>query len=288
MPDKIGIIGNGFVGDAVHYGFSASIDNIKVYDKDHNKSLNTIEEVLDCEFVFVCLPTPMRKAEGGDADLSILINFFSYVAEVEATEAIYILKSTVPVGTTEMLSSLHEDLKIVHNPEFLTANNARQDFANAERTVIGGHPDITRKVSELYTDFMLEALHEEPILVHSRESELIKYSANCFLALKVSYFNTIFQLCQGLGIDFENVIAGTCSDSRIGYSHSSVPGPDGDFGYGGTCFPKDVNAMIKMLNRHDVNADMLKASWLQNLSVRKFWDWSNSPSAVTCNNGDQE
>lgn len=281
MDNYIGIIGNGFVGDAVYYGFSASVDNIKVYDKDDNKSLNSIEEVLDCDFVFVCLPTPMTNVKGSEVDLSILIDFFSYVSEIEATDSIYILKSTVPIGTTDMLSSLHKELKIVHNPEFLTANNARDDFVNAERTVIGGSSDLAKKVSNLYSEHLLDSLYEDPILVDSKESELIKYSSNCFLALKVSYFNMIFELCKSIGIDFNSVVNGTCSDSRIGRSHSSVPGPDGDFGYGGTCFPKDINAMINMMNRYGIDNNMLTASWLQNLRLRRNWDWASIPSAVT-------
>ena len=277
---SIGIIGNGFVGDAVHNGFSEQNILCKVYDKDPMKTLNTIEEVLDCDFVFVCLPTPMTNESGGHADLSILIDFFNYVIQVDATEAVYIIKSTVPVGTTEMINSLSENLQVVHNPEFLTAANARSDFLNAERTVIGGENDVCEKVSEMLKNTILHQ-YEDPIIVSSDESELTKYASNCFLALKVSYFNMIYQLCEKRNIDFKNVVSATCSDSRIGNSHSSVPGPDGDFGYGGTCFPKDINAMIKTLWEHDVDSRMLEASWNQNLQVRKNRDWANNPSAVS-------
>ncbi len=277
---SIGVVGNGFVGDAVNNGFLHQDISCKVYDKNPMKTLNTIEEVLDCEFVFVCLPTPMTNESGGHADLSILMDFFNYVVEVDATEAVYIIKSTVPVGTTEMINSLSEKLKVVHNPEFLTAANARSDFLNAERTVIGGEINSCNKVSRMLQETIL-AGYEEPIIVSSDESELTKYASNCFLALKVSYFNMIHQLCEKRNLDFKNVAEATCSDSRIGFSHSSVPGPDGDFGYGGTCFPKDINAMIKTLWEHDVDSRMLEASWNQNLQVRKKRDWANNPSAVS-------
>ena len=117
--------------------------------------------------------------------------------------------------------------------------------------------------------------------MNSKASELVKYSANTFLALKVSFFNMVFEFSHKNNINFDDVIEGVCSDSRIGYSHSNVPGPDGDYGYGGTCFPKDINAMIRMMDRFDVDSLLLKASWHYNKNRRKNWDWADNPSAVT-------
>ena len=282
--ERIGVVGNGFVGGAVAHGFVRKGLDVFVYDKQPNRSLDSIEDVLSCDFIFVCLPTPMNSAEGGDADLSILIEFFEYINEIEAFDPIYILKSTVPVGTTEMLSSLNKEIKLVHNPEFLTAANAKEDFLNPERTVIGGPAELAQIVSNLFMDYFCTERNkvcEKPILMDSKASEIVKYSANSFLALKVSFFNMVFELSKKTGVNFDDVVNGVCSDSRIGYSHTLVPGPDGQMGYGGTCFPKDINAMIKMLERLNIDNDILKASWYYNKNMRKEWDWSSNPSAVT-------
>jgi UDPglucose 6-dehydrogenase len=278
MQATIGIIGNGFVGGAVSYGFITRGAYVKVYDKDANRRLDSMKSVLGCNFVFVCLPTPMLSAEGDDADLSILIEFFDGVVSEEDFNPIYVIKSTVPVGPTEMISSLHKDLNVVHNPEFLTASNARRDFINAERTVIGGKNSLADAVENVYSQYFPEI---PSIKMASSASELVKYTANSFLALKVSYFNMIFEFAEKSKINFYDVISGVSSDSRIGESHCSVPGPDGDFGYGGTCFPKDVNAMIKMLDRQDIYSRILEASWHYNKKRRKHWDWAESPSAVS-------
>ena len=275
---KIGVIGNGFVGGAISYGFVSRGADVKVYDREPERSLDAIESVLSCDFVFVCLPTPMLSPEGGDADLSILIDFFEHAVSLEKLDPIYIIKSTVPVGTTEMISCLHKDLKVIHNPEFLTAANAREDFINSERTVLGGDDSLTSIVSDLYYAYFQEDL---TVTMSSKASELVKYTANSFLALKVSYFNMVFEFARKNNINFGDVVSGACLDSRIGFSHTGVPGPDGDYGYGGTCFPKDINAMINMFGRSEVDNLILRSSWEYNKKIRKSWDWSNKPSAVS-------
>ena len=126
----IGIVGNGFVGNAVYQNFRDKII-CKVYDVDKNRSLNTLGEVINCDFIFVCLPTPMK--EGGECDLTIINNFFDKLPE--CIPATFIIKSTVPIGTTKTFTEKHN---VIHNPEFLTARNAIQDFANNERNIVGG------------------------------------------------------------------------------------------------------------------------------------------------------
>ena len=130
----IGIVGNGFVGNAVHQNFKDKVP-CKVYDVDKTRSLNTLGEVIDQDFIFVCLPTPMKSS--GECDLSILDKFFESLPEhIVGT---FFLKSTVPIGTTEKYYERHN---IIHNPEFLTARNAIQDFANNERNIVGGDMDL--------------------------------------------------------------------------------------------------------------------------------------------------
>lgn len=277
----ISVIGNGFVGGAVAHGFSHL--QPKVYDVDSQRSECSLQEALEQEFIFVCLPTPMISVEGGKANLSILHGFFEGIAK-EVVHGVFIVKSTVPVGTTKQLQKTFPQFKFVHNPEFLTAANAKNDFLNADRTVIGGN-DLTalQSVLELYqSQFPNIPIH----VMTSDESELVKYTANCFLAVKTMFFNEIKLLSEAFDADYSKVIAGVVSDKRIGASHTRVPGPDGDYGFGGTCFPKDINALIHTIDSVEHNqekrssSDILKAVWERNKQVRGNWDWANSKSAV--------
>ena len=136
MRTTIGIVGNGFVGGAIVQGFSTFKD-VVVYDKDPKRSVNTLEEILDSKYVFVCLPTPMTSAEGGECNLSIIEAFFSGVEYNK--DQVFIIKSTVPVGTTKRLQNEYGLPNIVHCPEFLTARTARVDFICASRSIVGGN-----------------------------------------------------------------------------------------------------------------------------------------------------
>ena len=276
MQKTIGIIGNGFVGNAVAKGFEDRLD-VLICDLDKDKSTHTMMQTLRCDYVFVCLPTPMISAEGGKCNLSILDNFFEEVSTIE-TKATFIIKSTVPVGTTDRLCELYPHMNIVHNPEFLTAANAEHDFINADRHVIGGDAKLAFDVGTLYSTYFP---HIPVYTMRSSESECVKYFANCFLASKVMVFNEMRMLCDNLpGVDYDRVMEGVCSDERIGNSHTSVPGPDGDYGFGGTCFPKDINSLINIMLEHGVDPIVLKSVWEQNKNYRKTWDWSDNQSAV--------
>ena len=258
----IGIVGNGFVGNAVYQNLRDKV-KCKVYDADKNRSLNTLGEVINQEFIFVCLPTPMR--EGGECDLSILDNFFEDLPEY--IDGTFVIKSTVPVGTTKKYTERHN---VIHNPEFLTARNAVEDFANSERNIVGGDQELCVD----FVRFFEQCFPNIPsIITSSDESEAIKYFSNTFLAYKVAYFNKIYDLCQSVGMDYDTVCEGVTADSRIGKSHTQVPGIDNDRGFGGTCFPKDLNSLIVQMESHGVNADMLKEVWKYNEQIRKVIDW---------------
>lgn len=272
--NKIGIIGNGFVGNALYQNIKKYFSTV-VYDVDTNKCLNTYDEVINSNIVFVCLPTPMKDANGGDCNLSILKNFFINLPK--NINSIFAIKSTIPIGTTKLLKELRSDLKIIHNPEFLTAANAVEDFKNSERNIIGGNIEDCMIVESVLRIILPNAKN---ILTTSDESEAIKYFANTFLATKVTYFNMAYDLSLKLGMNYDNIISGVCSDSRIGFSHSKTPGPDGDRGFGGTCFPKDINALIYTFEKNELNSNILKQVWEYNKSIRKNWDWAGNKSAV--------
>ena len=179
----------------------------------------------------------------------------------------FIIKSTVPVGTTKKYLERHN---VIHNPEFLTARNAIQDFANSERNIVGGDHQLCSD----FVDFFNKHFPNIPsIITTSDESETIKYFSNTFLAYKVAYFNKLYDLCQSVGMNYDIVCEGVTTDSRIGKSHTKVPGIDNDRGFGGTCFPKDLNSLIVQMESHGVNADMLKEVWKYNEQIRKVIDW---------------
>ena len=262
----IGIIGNGFVGNAVYQNLRDKV-KCKVYDLDKNRSFNTLEEVIAEDYIFVCLPTPMRK--DGECDLSILDSFFENLywdhPDVDGT---FIIKSTVPIGTTRKYT---EKYNVIHNPEFLTARNAVEDFRTSDRNIVGGDKDLCKEFVDIFSEWFPNI---PSLIVSSDESEAIKYFSNVFLAYKVAYFNKIFDVCEATGMNYKNVCFGVSADNRIGTSHTKVPGIDNDRGFGGTCLPKDLNSLIVQMNKLGVNSDMLKEVWKYNEEIRKVIDWT--------------
>ena len=260
---KVGIIGNGFVGEAIAFAFS-SIAEIYIYDTDPSRCLNDIETVHNCDFVFICVPTPMY--EDGSQDLSYVENVF-----LKATEKpVYILKSTVLPGTTENLSKQYSSFKIIFSPEFLTERNAKLDMLTQSRIILGGDLSLTEKAKTLFDDrFKIKNI----IQTDSKTAELTKYMNNTFFATKVSIMNEFKLLCDKIGANWEDALRGFVSDGRIGDSHLNVPGHDGKLGYGGTCFPKDVNALLSFSKKYSIHLNTIKGGWKTNLKVRVEKDW---------------
>ena len=272
---EIGIIGQGFVGSAVKEGMQ-NYFKVFAFDKDPNKfsSATSIFNVVEnTELTFLCVPTPMRKS--GQCDLNILNAALDEITKsatsLNKKNYIVVIKSTIPPGTTDYLSAIYNNLEIVFNPEFLTEANAVDDYKNQNRIVIGGDRPGTTKVKQVFS----KAFPQVPIIKTSATiAEMIKYVTNTFLALKVSYANEMYQICQGLGIDYDKVIEYARYDERLGNSHWSVPGPDGDFGFGGHCFPKDIAALQHLAGTMKIDTTILNAAIDKNTSVRTDLDWT--------------
>ncbi len=260
---NIGIIGHGYVGESQSFAFSSSF-NVKVYDKDSLKSTHSIDEVLESDFIFVCLPTPMRK--DGSQDISLISDFFKNANE----GPIYIIKSTIVPGTTNSLNKKYENLDIIFSPEFLTERTAKLDILTQTRIILGGYESLTNKVKKIYE---IRFKNKTIIETDSLTAEYIKYMNNTFFASKVSLMNEFYRFAKYLGVDWEKALYGFVSDQRIGDSHLHVPGPDGKLGFGGTCFPKDINAFISFAEKNNINMNVLKAAWKTNLEVRPERDW---------------
>jgi len=272
---EIGIIGQGFVGSAVREGMQ-NYFKVFAFDKDPNKFSNAtsiFNVVENTKLTFLCVPTPMRKS--GQCDLNILNAALDEISKsataLNKKNYIVVIKSTIPPGTTDHLSSIHTNLDLVFNPEFLTEANAVDDYKNQNRIVIGGDRPGTTKVKQVFS----KAFPKVPIIKTSATiAEMIKYVTNTFLALKVSYANEMYQICHGLNIDYDKVIEYARYDERLGNSHWSVPGPDGDFGFGGHCFPKDIAALQHLAGTMKIDTTILNAAINKNTSVRTDLDWT--------------
>ena len=269
MKTKIGIVGQGFVGTAIREGLS-HIFNMQTYDKfkEEASTCSSLEELSSkVEILFVCLPTPMNK--DGSCNLSIIE---SVIEELDGykNNNIAIIKSTIPPGTTERLNSECRNLKVVFSPEFLTEANFIDDFKNQNRVIIGGPRPASTKVKNLFT----KAFPGITIIkTGSNTAESVKYFTNCFLAVKVGFANEFKQICDRMDVDFDKVVEYGLYDKRIGSTHFSVPGPDGRLGFGGSCFPKDLNALISIASESGVKPLVLTAAWQKNLEVRPERDW---------------
>jgi len=270
---RIGIIGRGFVGSAVEFGFSAQTGcdvELRSYDKDPLKSTHTLDDTVNnSDIIFVSVPTPSNT--DGSMYLGILESALDDINDVYRSDAIILIRSTVVPGTTRKLQEKYVNLPLVFNPEFLTERSAKFDFINQSRFILGGDPKYTSKVAKLYKWRFGQSV---PCLETNFETaEMIKYMNNCFFATKVSFLNEMKLIADQSNVDWNMAVEGFVRDGRIGHTHLNVPGPDGKMGFGGSCFPKDVQAMIQFAEENGIEATTLKGVWSTNLKVRPERDW---------------
>jgi len=267
----VGVIGNGFVGQAIGFGFVPVLP-VHIYDIDPLRSMNTLEETVNgSDVVFVSVPTPMNK--DGSISLSIVRSVLNNISRVSTrNDNVVVIKSTVIPGTTEAFSEEFKNLNLVFNPEFLTERHAKYDFLNQARIVLGGLPENTEKVAKLYR---LRFKHCNIMEMDYNTAEFVKYFNNVFFSVKVAFANEMKLICQKARVNWSDALAGFAADGRVGDSHLNVPGPDGRLGFGGSCFPKDINAFISFADDCGVNANVVKAAWQTNLEVRPERDWEN-------------
>lgn len=265
---RIGIIGVGIVGNAVNINLCEKIgaDNVFVYDK--YKLIGKFEDILDTDIVFLCLPTLYSEIDN-QYDKSAIYETCEKLSTNRYTGTV-VVKSTVEPGTCENLSSTYK-LHIIHNPEFLTANSAVEDFRNQHHIVIG----ITKIYSLnssidnlLLTFYKTYYPHAEITVCNSTESETVKLACNNFYAVKIQFFTEIYLLCKKIGIDYENVKSTMVKNSWINIMHTQVPGPDGNISYGGFCFPKDVKAMISYMKNKNTPNKIINACDEERNSIR--------------------
>ena len=276
--NKIGVVGYGYVGRATGEGFATNPDNkIFWYDK-FKESPNTLDEVVEnSDFIFIAVPTPIFADYSG-MDMSIVEEVIGEVAEkIKDPGKIVIIKSTSLPGTTKKMAEKYSHVNFAMNPEFLTQKNANADFLKPFRTVIGCEaPDVGERVKKLYESILPE--NQKYIITDTVSAEVIKYMSNLILASKVLLANEFYELSQKVGANYLDVQKGVEADPRIG-THLGVPGPDGDRGFGGACFPKDMVGILGLAKKLKVDMNALNTIWEENLKVRKHRDWEDMPQA---------
>jgi len=273
IKQKIGIVGNGFVGSAVRYGFSPNVGcdaEVKVYDKDSNKSTDTLSDVTKSDIIFLSVPTPSNL--DGSMNIDIVDKALSDIDE-HGTNAVILLRSTVVPGTTNKLQGKYPNLRLVFNPEFLTERSANFDFINQDRVILGGDINDVEVAEDLFKSRFGSTI--SILKTNYETAELIKYMTNTFFATKISFLNDMKLIADKSGVIWKDAIDGFIRDGRVGHSHLDVPGHDGKYGFGGSCFPKDIQALINFGNGLGIEMSVLKGAWKTNLKVRPEKDWEN-------------
>ncbi len=236
---KIGIVGFGFVGKALKNGLRDSVDCIEI-DPKLDTNLSDLSNHKP-DIVFVCLPTPMN--DDGSQNIDIVRDAI-FELNKHDPNILVVLKSTILPKYVIEISKLTKNLVI--NPEFLRDKHANEDFINSEIIVFGGEKENCDKLAKFYENHT-KCLCKDYVVTDNISASLIKYTINTFLALKVVFFNELKSVFDNLNSqnDWFKFINAISKDKRIGNSHMNVPGPDGRYGFGGPCFPKDVKALIE-------------------------------------------
>ena len=262
---NIGIAGIGFVGTAIKTFFENHV-NVISYDK--YKNLNIINDLLNTDIIFLCLPTIFDE-KIGEYDKSAIYEVCDFLNNNKYS-GIVVLKSTVEPETTDNLSKKYNLIKFIHNPEFLTARTANEDFANQRHIVLGkGLNCSTEDVNYIENMYKKYFPNAEISLSSSLESESMKIMCNSFYASKIMLFNEYYLLCQKNGSDFEKIKNLMFKNGWINPMHTDVPGPDGLLSYGGACFPKDTKALLEFMKKNDSYHAVLEATINERNIMRK-------------------
>jgi UDPglucose 6-dehydrogenase len=262
---RVGIVGYGFVGSAIcksleKHNYSCN-DNLFIYDKYKSESYisKSLEDLLLTNIIFLCLPTLYdKKIE--TYDLTALDETIDYLSK-NNYKGICLIKSTIIPNTTLDYFYKYPNLKLIHNPEFLSAKTAFEDFHNQKHIVLGICSEKTHEYIDIIINFYKKHYEKAEIsIIMSTESELMKLTANCFYSVKIQFFTEIYLLCEKLNCSYETVKETLLNNGWINPTHTNIPGHDGQISYGGMCFPKDTSALQKYMEKIDTPNDILKAT----------------------------
>lgn len=257
MPDgeisrfRLGIVGHGFVGQAVEYAFTHPLVDFNFYDPKYDTSVEKLQHMPrenHPQCFFVCAPTPSN--DDGSVDSTIVeaavANCLVY------TDALVVVKSTItPESVDRLYSAMTREQvnRFCYNPEFLTEKNAKADFVTAKFHVMGGMPEAVNDLIDIYEIFgSCESNNYHRMTAY--EASFVKYSINSFLSTKITFFNQLYDLVNLYGCNFNTIVRAVGADDRVGLGHTRVPGFDGKRGFGGACLPKDTRAFLDF-STHD-------------------------------------
>ncbi len=274
--NTVGVIGCGVVGGALARSLKEHVD-VRCFDVHPSRRTHTAERVVSTDITFVCLPTPLDD-DTGKLDTSCILDFFQGLFTSTLLEGSgdgygklelvnWVIKSTVPVSFTRMLKERYNLRSVVYNPEFLTERCADIDTLMPARHIIGGSVcQAAVNLTRLY-----EARHPGVPIHHCgfEEAEACKLATNAFYAVKIAFFNEVFEYCQRAGMNFETVRALMLSGGRIAHSHTSCPGPDGRHGFGGKCIPKDLFSLTAQMEEAGADPHICHAALVRNIKDRE-------------------
>jgi nucleotide sugar dehydrogenase len=279
---KIFIIGNGFVGKATSL---LKCKDIEIITYDINPELcepkhTKLEDCKNCDLIFISVPTPMNN--DGSCCLKIIDDVVNKLEKIiNLNETLVVLRSTVTPGTSD-------NLNLYFMPEFLTEKNYINDFINNDNWIFGlkntDKDTLFKNKIKLLFDTAYnnnKIKHNKLTFLQNKEAEMIKLFRNNFLTVKVSFCNEIYEYCKMKDIDYNTIINIASSDTRIGTSHTTVPGHDGSFGFGGTCFPKDISNTLYDMKKIGMNSYILEATINRNDNVdRPNKNWKDKGRSV--------
>lgn len=269
---KICVYGLGFVGNSMYLSFKnkGMEENVNLFgfDKFKNGGIGNIEDGLKCDIIFMALPT-MYNEITGSYDKEPINECCEYLVSANYS-GLVVIKSTVEPETTNILSSRFKNLSFVHNPEFLTARTAYEDFHNQSHIVLGQGPTCPfEKVLTLKNFYLKYYPNAEISICSSLESESMKIFCNSFYAVKVQFFTELYLLTKTNGSDYNKIVSMMLKNNWINPMHTQIPGPDGQVSYGGLCFPKDTNALYKYMDRIGSANKLLESCIIERNDMRK-------------------
>lgn len=281
---SVNILGYGYVGSACGFLCEKNKIEYNVYDiqlKTGNFNyFNDISELItfnesksNINIYFICVPTPSDSE--GRCDISIVENVIKELSLVIKNKSIIIIKSTIKPGTTRYLCNKYnvENMDIIFCPEFLREVSYKEDICSAKFILFGineNQNSIINYLKDLYNNYLYKHKYEYPLEFYFKtfeECELFKYTLNTFFATKITFFNEIYELCDKMGVDYENVKSLFKLDKRIGDYGTVVPGMDG-FGYTRSCLPKEIKALIKLQEELGLSNDLVSCIDKRNLYFR--------------------
>ena len=253
---KLGIVGGGTVGQATARTYLEWVEEVRVFDLLATRRAHALAAVLAADLVFICLPE------------NSIAEFFQACAEDETLPP-FVIRSTVPIGFTRTMAGQYL-LDVVHSPEFLTERCSFTDAQMPNRNILGVATE--GKACLHLKTLWFHRFPTVPILtMTSDESEAVKLFLNAFFGVKVAFFNEVHQLAMALELDWETVLGGILGDGRIAHSHTTVPGPDGSFGFGGKCLPKDMETLASTMGSQGQCPHIIRAALERNKEDRRRW-----------------